>query len=475
MTRPARRSAVGQAGRAAVVYVGLSAAQRGASLLLLPFVTRAMQPAEFGAVAVLLAIATLASVVLGSAFETIVFRAAARDDPDSALVLSLCRRWLFGWVPLVGLAGASALAAGDWTVLGVHAHAWAAELLAVCLMTSVVGFALALLRAREKLALFAIVSSVTIVGIVSMKVIFVVLAEGGVMGWATSDLVAATIAFVVSGVASRVPRAPGDRAVRRRVVQFTLPLVPHRLAFWALALLDRLLLAAMVSHDEIGVYALAANLSTGVILVLGELNRAVLVEYARAEFPAPSGSLVTIVRSQLLAAVVVPATALTVISLLQGLLIGPGYEDALSIMAVLVVAQVCSGLYLIPTNLVLQTAGRTSLAWGGSILGVLVVIAGSLAFGPAHGVYAVASALGAGYLVMALFAVWLVGRNRLDVRWRRMWPGTPAALVAGGGLVVAVAPFAVEALPSRSCAAVGLVLCAAATLLFYRSDVRGLR
>lgn len=457
-------------GTAALVYVTLSAAQRAAGLLVLPFITRALAPAEFGAIAFLVAVSGIASVVLGSAIETAVFRAGAVAGEENSALLRACQTWLYVVVPIVGVLGAALLLIGTWSAFGVTSDGYAVEFLAVCVNTSVIGFGLAYLRARERLGTFVLVASTTIVATVGARLALVVGMDLGVLGWALADLVAALAPFVICIVAARTAPAVVDRSTVRNLLRFTLPLIPHRAAFWSLSALDRISLSLVASLHQVGIYSLAANLSSASMMVLAEVNRALLIEYSRAGFPAPQGRLVIVMRVQLLTAVVVPAVIVSSVTLLRPVILGPRYDDALPVLAVLALGQIAFGVYMLPTSLLVQAAGQSGLTWAGSTLGAAVVLVGALVFGEQFGAHAIAWSTVAGYTSMMVVAFLLTRRHALDIVWRRASPGGLTGVCAVVAFVFAfIAAFGVN---QPLTATIALVLALAATI---RSVIIGRR
>src|SRR4051794_13467825 len=82
--RPSPEGGFGHSLRSAMVYSAALAVQRAIGFVLLPLYTRALAPAEYGALGVLLSIATLAVFVFSVGLDTAIFRNYFRlaADPD---------------------------------------------------------------------------------------------------------------------------------------------------------------------------------------------------------------------------------------------------------------------------------------------------------------------------------------------------------------------------------------------------------
>ena len=65
-------------------------------------------------------------------------------------------------------------------------------------------------------------------------------------------------------------------------MRFGATLIPHAFALWALLLIDRGVLAGLVSAHQLGIYSLAANLGVPVAIAIQSLNQAMMPAYASA-------------------------------------------------------------------------------------------------------------------------------------------------------------------------------------------------
>lgn len=468
-----------KAGRAASVYLGLTLLQRVVGFLVLPFATRAMTQAEFGSITLMIAAGGLAAVVFGAAAETTVFRAAAVSHwsgRDPAGILLICRRYLFLGAPALGLLLAGVVLLVEWEPMSIPSRAVACEIAAVALNTGVIGFALAFLRARERLGAFAVLSVATILATVVGRWIFVVTWGGGVLGWAAADLLAAVLPYVLAIPLLRLPAASVLAGQVHETLAFTLPLVPHRLAFWSLVSLDRLALGAVASLPVVGVYGLASNLALVSMMVIGEINRAFLVEYAGTTFPAPTTRLERFVHIQAVLALAVPAAACGAVALLAVPVFGTEYGGIREIFALMGVGQLLYGLYLIPSNLLIQGAGYSGINWIGSSAGALVALVGAVAVGGRFGGVAVAACTAFGYLLMLAIVLMLIRWRALEVTWQRCCPrGSSVRLLLG---VTVCAGFGAPWLPEPSLYVAGVVSVLAGALacsLAVRTEFVGAR
>lgn len=106
--------------------------------------------------------------------------------------------------------------------------------------------------------------------------IFVVGWKMGVYGMLLGGCIAQTlVALIITGFLLKewfVPRLEW-RHISSTLV-FGLPIVPHLLSGWALAFVDRVMLARMVSLDDVGRYTLAINLGMVMLMIVTSINNA---------------------------------------------------------------------------------------------------------------------------------------------------------------------------------------------------------
>jgi len=411
----------------------LASLQRGISFVILPFVSHAMSPDEFGAASTLTATALFVTAVVGTPLIQLIIRAAARGEEDGPALLRLMGTYCYFLLPITVALVAAAVALFMPPVLGVSGPIWAIELLAIGLQPAASVYALWVSQAREDLVRFAWLSSTSIVATAASKLLLVVLLELGVLGWVLSDLISAILSAVLALMLVRLPRAQVTREHLRSVLKFTLPLVPHTASLWAVTSLSRPAMAAVSSLDQVGLLAFGTNLAMIAGLVMAETNRAVLPRYSREVFPAPTHETLMPVRWQLVTAFVVPAIIGVGIALIGPLIFADAYWPSFALTGILLISQAAYGIYLIPMNFLTQSAGLpkySPLASGAGAALILVLI---LLLGHRYGALGVAYITLAGYATMAFLAMILVVITKLDIAWNswlRDWPAVFLGVVA---------------------------------------------
>lgn len=463
-------TAFGRTGHAAAVYIVLAGLQRGMPLIILPFISLVMSPAEFGAASMLTASSLLVVTIIAAPLEALVFRAAARGGEDAPALLRATGIYCYFLMPVIVGLSAGIIALLIPNMLGVGGRIWAIELLAVGFQPAMTYFALPIVQARQNLSKFASLASASIVVMATSKVVLLMVLDLGVVGWVLSDLFTAVLSAGLAIVLVRLPRTRVAARHIRSVFSFAVPLIPHRASFWAITSLSRPAMAMVSSLSQVGLLALGLNVASVANLFLAEVNRALLPRYSREKFPAPTRQTFSAVRIQVVLAVTVPAVVGAFLALAGQRIFAEDYWPSFKLTGVLLVGQAAYGIYLLPTNYLVQAAGRTkqiALASGG---GAVVMMICLLALGRSYGAIGAAFATTGGFLIMAIIAVSLTRILKLEVAWRswaRCWQESALGLAALVGSVIALT-YPVGSSAGRVFAAACLLLAAGALVLSIR-------
>jgi O-antigen/teichoic acid export membrane protein len=258
-------------------YLAASVANRAVPFLLLPLLTRALSPAEFGFAALFQALVSFAVPVVGLMLPAVVGREYyGRSAAERAVLAG-------NLVVLLAGAGAAAtlvLLAGVWAV-GMPAFAvplgWLLAVPAVAAANTVLSIQLAFLRNEERVGAYGFYAvGATLVGL-GLSVVLVVTFGLGWQGRAWAILITALL-FAALGVASLVREGKLVVRVERRAVaailRFALPLVPHGLGSVAITFADRFVVDGVLGKDAVGLYSVAYSFGMAGNLAVEALNGA---------------------------------------------------------------------------------------------------------------------------------------------------------------------------------------------------------
>lgn len=427
------------------------AVQRAIGIFMLPFYTRAISPSQYGELGILLSVYAAVSVLYSAGLEPWIVRSYFQmsADPERRQE-QIDSVWRF--LVVYPLIASLALAAAVWPFLGssgsVSGLDFSLMLLASAIGTTATTLPLAVLRARQDLRGYLWITIVTALGTPAVTAVFVVLLHEGVRGWFLALVIVNLAAFATSLVV--VPWRPRARLNWRIVgaaVLFSLPLVPHFISSWALQLADRLVIAGIVSNAQLGIYSLASNLASPILLLMQALNQGFIPTYARAGAEAGhEKELYDLVALQITVVI-----GLTLAGAMFGmsavsLLTPSGYHSAAPLVPWIVLGYGFVGLYYVPMNGATVGAGRRNFAWVASGSSAVVNVGLLLLLVPKYGVYSAAVASAIGYLVLlVLMAIWAHARhNPVRYDWVQIGQALAFGIVAyvGAALTVPQAPLA---------------------------------
>ncbi|WP_407664345.1 lipopolysaccharide biosynthesis protein [Mycolicibacterium psychrotolerans] len=439
-------------------------------LIILPFISQVMPPAEYGKASMLTASSLLLTTVLAQPLDSLVFRSAARDDDSSPALLRLTGLYCYVVMPSVGLMAAGLVALLVPSFLGVSGHIWSVELAAVGFLPATTCFALPVVQATQDLRRFAWLALTSITFMAGSKIALVLIWPLGVTGWVISDLISAMASAAIALLLVPPVRAAITSRHIRSALRFALPLVPHKASFWAIASLSRPVMAAVSTLTQVGLLSLGWNIASVANLILSEINRASMPQYSREEFPAPSKATLTTVRLQLVLAVTVPALVGSSLALLGQWVFPSSYWPAFAVVAILLLGQASYGLYLVPANFQVQTAGTTRPVALASSAGAALMLILLLLVGRSQGAIGAAYSIAIGFTAMLLIALGLGRLLKLNVRWQswcRCWPEMVSGAAAlAVGVAAALSP--VGSAGGKLLGGLGLALVATAFLLCLR-------
>jgi O-antigen/teichoic acid export membrane protein len=213
---------------------------------------------------------------------------------------------------------------------------------------------LVLLQAQERplaYVLLTLWTALTTMGVT----LWLVVSGGGAEGYLRGALIGAALAAVpYIALTIREIRPVFRMSVLMPALAFSLPLVPHALAGWALEMSDRAILTRLIPLQDVGVYALGYQLGAAMGLLTTAFNAAwvpFLFGTLKAEGEAAHPKLARLVTYYAIALCFVGLGWSLLVEHAITLIAGPEFREAYRITPWVVGGYVFGGLYLIPTNL----------------------------------------------------------------------------------------------------------------------------
>jgi O-antigen/teichoic acid export membrane protein len=409
--------------RSGGIYVLANLATAGLPFLLLPILTRALGPAEYGQVVAFSLIVTLAGALAGfnvhAAVGVMWFRhepAEMRGLVGSALVLAL--------LSTLVVAPAVALVLHLWPAAGGGlTPAWGAVAAVTAGANVLIQARLGLWQAQEmpwRLAALQFSTAAVNLALSLFAVLVLGLgAEGRNGGYAAATLLAAG-AGVLTLIAQRELCWKIQRTQFEDLIRFGGPLTFHILAAAMLATADRWMVSIRLDPHALGVYGAGAQLG----MVMAILGDAFVKAYApwlygrlRSEDPEDRlwavGAAYGVVPIFLAVGLVMGV----VMSFAAGVVLGPEYAASAVVLPWFMLGGALNGVYLSISSFYFFS-GRTGLLAAVTMTSGVVGLALTAAMTIAFGMVGAAMGYAASQSVLGAVAIFIAIR-RFDLPWGR--------------------------------------------------------
>jgi O-antigen/teichoic acid export membrane protein len=390
--------------KAALAYTVASGLSNVLSFLLLPLMTRIVSPAQYGQLSIALAIGGVMGIALSLGLDVSALRNYYQlaDDPrrrESHIGLL----WLVLLIaPLTVVTILSAAIAPLLTNSSVLPPVnFVLALFGGALFAAATTIPFAVLRAAQRLRAFLIIGIGNAVLSSAGAVIAVIVLRTGVTGWLTSVVVAnlGTLILATIAVPFRRPRQP-DWGLLRQAFKLGLPMIPHYVSHYGLQLADRFVLAIIVSTTSLGVYSLASNLSTPVMILVFSLGQGFYPSYSQAGTEHGTGDLPAVIVTQVTGVALITLSGALLAAPVVDLMTPTDYHAAGSLAVWLVVGYGFLGLYGIPIAIASLTLGTTRGIWHTTLTSLVINLAMVRFLVPIYGLTAAAVASAVAYAVL---------------------------------------------------------------------------
>lgn len=385
-----------------------------AALVLIPVLTRAFSPSEFGLWDVVMTFSVIATMVASLALE--VSLSAFFFESEEAL-----RRRLVASTSVYFRLFSSAL-------VGIFVFVCAPHISTIIFDTShyagyfriigcAVPFVLAinifkqLLRVNFAPGKFNIIA-IGYAGIYTALAVFLVLRmELGISGVLIAVLAAAVCLSIVGGLLTwRFLSFEFSTGVVKDMLKFSLPFLPSLFACWVIDFSDRYFLTKMSTLEQVGIYSVGARISSIIILFVTSFQMAWMPfalsiqnqEDARRRYSR--GLFFFLILSMAAGTGIVIFARPILVILTQ-----PQYYGAERVIALLILATIAYGAYLI-INIGLIITKRSSLSSISIAAGALLNLVLNFVLIPRFQMMGAAVATLVSYLVSVVLVCWLAGR-----------------------------------------------------------------
>lgn len=426
-------------------YYGIATLlSRGVSFLLVPLYTHILSPSDFGSLDLLLGFANL--ITLTVALE--VSQAAQRFYPDTidefrrrklfstAFYFSAAAYLLFvvlAWPSAPQLASAVMGRPGLISVFRIG--------LIYVFMNGIYIFLLNQLRCELRSRAYSLASFSSSLITTIASVVLTLIAHQGLMGLVAAMAIGSTAGTVLTlCLVWKRFCIQFDTSLLKRLLRFSLPLVPSSLAVFVNTYVDRLLINLFLSTAEVGVYGFAirvASLAT-ILMVAFQASLTPLL-YARYSEPGTPAQLARLFRWFVVCALIAIVVLAGCSSSLVHWFAPRGFSQAQMVIPLLALSLLMAQMYIFAPGPALQSKTHIFIAVNGGVALLNALL--NLLMIPRLGL--IGAALATGVASGAGFSAIMVFSQRLypvPHRWASLAFASVTALVLSALLVTNLLP-----------------------------------
>lgn len=403
--------------RSGLVYGLSNALSAGVPFLLLPILTRALSPAEYGHVVSFFIWVSICMSFAGLNLHAAVpirWTKAGPDNPQECTATAIVLIVLSTFVAAIvsaGVAPLTGLNLGPWP-------AAAAALIAGCTVLQGVRFGIWQMKEQPIAAATLQVGSSVLNLALSLIGVFVLMLEatGRILGATTAMLIIAMLSVIFlarNGEAA----FPPSRTEVRRLVRFGVPLIPHALAAAAFTSADRFAIGAQLGADTLGVYGTALQLGS-ILTVLADAAAKAYSPYMLGWFRAEEDARLRVVAIAYLSVpfwLIIAVLAWATVSALAPLLLGSEFQAAAGISIWFFIGAAVNAIYMVIANIFFFTNRTEWISIASAVAAGVALLLAPIAvksFGVAGGGMSYVAAQ-----VCLLLVAWLLSVHTYSMPW----------------------------------------------------------
>ena len=402
------------------------------AVLLLPLYTAYLEPADFGAVGVLVALSAVLVTVLRGGISNAFFRFYF-DSTERARRLVVVRTsfWWTMAMATAGLAAGLALANPLGDVLGIDDAALVRAAFVGIWAQMNYEQLTALFRVEERSTAYVAASLANIAITVTATVLLVVVWEQGALGVIVGNFVGTLVVYAaLLGYRREQLGLDFDRLLLREMQRFGVPLVPAALALIAINFSDRFFIEHFAGLDDVGLYELGVRIASAMVLLLTAFRTAWpgFAYSIRDDDEARRTYAFVLTYLVLVTCWVAAALGLLAPWLVRLLSSDAAFYEGHRVVPLLAFGTAAYAAYIVMA-IGVGRARRTQFNWVVTGAAALVNVALNVALIPAYGIIGAAVATAGAYVVLFLGMTWWSQRvYPVAYQWRRVGTAAAAAL-----------------------------------------------
>lgn len=260
-------------------------------------------------------------------------------------------------------------------------------LLAISWCSALFALPMALYRAQEKAGTFVLINAIKAFAIMGLTIYLLIIQGFGAESALISQAVVTFIVVLITyGKQLKYFSFSLNPDLVKQSLMFSLPLLPHVASGWIINSSDRVILEKFIPIADLGVYALAVQVSMILSLFYSSVNNALVPRYTKLRKDGLEEQATKLLRVFLYIVIFFGLLSIPVAITAVQLLASEVYQQANILIPFLLIAQIIKGIYFIPTAKLFYIKKTKSIATS-SVIAALCNIIINIIMIPIIGVY----------------------------------------------------------------------------------------
>jgi O-antigen/teichoic acid export membrane protein len=411
-----------------IIYSMGDLVTKATAFFLLPLYTRLLSPEDYGIIAIVGAISSIALPIITFGARGAIHRFYFKFSDDLARREFYGTLWLFLlFAPAVLLMIFDILAAQVFKIrfFGVDYHPfislsmWTAYII---LATST--FLQLILRASEKALYSSLLTFATFIPPTVFSILFIIYWIEGSKGFLWGQMIgSAIVGLLVAFFILKYIRLNFHFSYLHSALGYSAPLTVHFIVIWALASSDRLILQHFTSLAEVGVYSIGYQIGWVAVFITQSGYNAILPYFGKrgSSVVTDDDSFVRTLTYYVFAVTLIVFSVILFTPEIIRIMVDPSYYKATEIVPWVALGVWFSSLYFLPAATLTHIVGDTKLIAVGSLIACLINIVLNFIFVPIAGALGAAMTTAVSYLCLLMFTFIVAHRKyKIHYEFRRL-------------------------------------------------------
>ena len=241
------------------------------NFFLIPLYTNVLTSEQYGITDLVFTVCSIAVPVIILNISEAIMRFALDEDANRNDIMSIGIMMSF-----VSLIAALILYVISLLYEPIAPYRWYVYLYAVTY--GICEISICYLRGKEKLMFYSISNIIRTLSIAVFNILLLVVWKQGIPGYLMayifSNVVTTIFAFFAGNVPEVIRHFNVDKALFKRMVKYSIPLIPTSFMWWIINSSDRLMITAMISVSVSGIFAVASKIPSLISFISTIFNQA---------------------------------------------------------------------------------------------------------------------------------------------------------------------------------------------------------